>query len=129
MKNRSILISTSFFVGFFLLQSYGAFAKCESQGNPSFNISAGFGMDVYYLSDGGNCGLGYTSGGGTMFTKASVKSSPTHGNIKQDKQFHFVYSPAKNYSGEDKFTINLCGSYQGKESCIDNNYTVKVQRK
>ena len=129
MKKEAMLIPISIFVICFFAQSSQAFAECKSQGNPTFRISAGYGMDVYRFSDGGNCSVGYKSGGGTIFTKASVKSAPTHGNIKQDKQFHFIYSPAKSFSGEDKFTINLCGSYQGKENCVDNNYTVKVQRK
>jgi hypothetical protein len=129
MKKEAMLIPISIFVICFFAQSSQAFAECKSQGKNKYSIPKGFGFNSYSISDGGNCGFGYKSGGGTALTKASIKSPPSNGNLKQDKNFHFIYSPAKSFSGEDKFTINLCGSYQGKENCVDNNYTVKVQRK
>ena len=42
-----------------LLMSGVAYASCLTQGSPTFNIPKGFGMDVYRISDGGNCRMGY----------------------------------------------------------------------
>ena len=113
-----------------LVMSSVSYASCRTQGNPTFNIPKGFGMDVYRISDGGNCSIGYTSFGGVSFTSAQISKAPSSGALIQNSSFNFLYKPKKGFSGEDKFTINLCGNYEGKNAgCVNNNYTIKVEAK
>ena len=74
--------------------------------------------------------MGYTSFGGTSFTSAKIAKQPSSGTVTQESRFNFIYRPKKGFSGEDKFVINVCGDYEGKSAgCVNNNYTIKVERK
>lgn len=121
-------------IGVFVVSSFFmsnlSYAACRTIGKPIFNIVKGFGMDVYRVSDGGNCGIGYTSNGGTSFTSAKIAKKPSSGTLTQDSRFHFRYRPNNGFLGEDNFIINVCADYGGKPAgCVNNNYTIKVEVK
>ena len=122
------LILTLFFTLVLILSSEAS-AECRTQGRSNFSIPKGYGMDSYRVSDGGGCGIGYRSGGGTSFTSVKIVDMPTNGTLVQNGAFHFRYKPKRGFVGEDNFKINICGDYQGKNGCVTNNYKVKVESK
>ena len=64
-------------------------------------------MDVYRISDGGNCNIGYTSFGGVSFTSAKTSKVPATGALIQKNSFNFVYKPKKVFPAK----INLQSIY------------------
>lgn len=128
MKNHFRRVALALFAFGSVLISGHANAACRQQGDAIFSPAKGYGMNAYYISDGGNCGIGYVSFGGTSFTSAKLVTGPSNGKLNQDNRFHFVYTPSKGFAGEDQFVINVCGDYEGRNSCVNNNYTIKVDR-
>jgi hypothetical protein len=75
----------------------------------------------------GACTHGFSAGGTSAFTQASIAGKPSHGTLTQVAPFRFTYQPAKSYKGQDSYSVKICGNSNAGSGCSTITYNADVQ--
>jgi len=100
-----------------LLASAGAAdAGCIKKGQ-GFRTELRPTVNYFFATDNGRCGNGFTSGSKTVFTSASIVTTPEHGKLEQIGRFRFRYRANPGYKGEDRYAVKICGTNRAGSGC------------
>ena len=110
--------------GFLLSPSY---AKCRVYGNPQWSVIQSVGTDVSYIVHD-FCNIWYTTTG-TQFVSLRALEPPKNGKLTKTGPFRWYYKANQNFSGHDKFIVELCGDDGRLKGCAVLKYDMEVVSK
>ena len=104
-----------------------AFAECSAAG-ADFDVARSDNV-TYSLSitDRSTCRVTFETGGMNVFSGASILTKPRAGALSQPGGFTFIYQPKGGATGQDSFSVKVCGRNIGGNGCSIVTYAVTVR--
>jgi Bacterial Ig domain len=122
MKRFGLLL----LAGLLVAASSDADAACIR--SRSFNLTSegpwpGYGT----IDQGKTCTGNFTAGGTWIFKRLYLVQAPSRGKVRLQEGGTYFYTAPVGYSGNDDFTLRVCGIQGGMEGCANliNHMTVR----
>jgi hypothetical protein len=101
-----------------------ALAACRGEGGGAFLLEND--TRNMRLLIRGSCARSMQTSALSYFTSIKVAQAPTHGTIRVQNEYSFVYTAKPGYRGPDAFAIRICGQNRGRDGCSTLTYQAQI---
>jgi hypothetical protein len=108
----------------FIICSGASEAKCRSPEAQGYVLSNDAITRRVYTDTG--CIHGYSVGDEMIFDNLFIVQNPKHGKLERLGKLEIGYRPDRGFSGEDAYTLKVCGARYGKKGCSSITYIAIV---
>jgi hypothetical protein len=101
-----------------------ALASCRSVGGGAFLME----NDTLHMRVAirGSCGHSMRSSALSYFKSIKVAQAPTHGTLRVQNEYSYIYTAKPGYRGPDAYAVRVCGHNRGRDGCSTLTYQAKI---
>ena len=71
-----------------------------------------------------SCKFGFKVGSRSHMSDMSITQPPQHGTLSAVDQTHWIYHPARGYTGQDQVSVKLSGDFMGNRGTRSGDSTI-----